>query len=588
MTDKTQLTARKTAMHTNGEFVKGNEKYNRKKRFIRKFRLSNQRVGLVVLTFIVIIWFLLPESSDRSIEMTSNYVENKDDTEAYVWKGERFSYLIAKTGKFSRYISKETPLLVQSKEELPILKEEIAVLKEDIVELKEEFPIPKEELAEPEEELAEPEEFDLGESTELDIKTELPDAMAIHLQDLDDQKIVHLRRDFDIETYLLKGKWFQRSKKYLVYQPSGGLSNQRIEMENAMLVARILNRTLVVPPIAPHTSMFWNYNKVEWPRTVSPFDVFDRQWMESVVDVVAINNTILRRFVESNENKHNQKWHRIERPNSKSQRGSPWTAADVYMNFGEDDSDVLFFAKYTMWKCFDFMVEQAQYFENRLQLTRGLKNAARLIVERMFHGAPFNAIHVRFEDKGASLNSKLTSDALGPAKSFVHRLQKKNVVESSKILYVATHPGKTNSTYFDAFRSAGFELVFSDSIMRSPEAKSILSIYPQNDIQISILGLVEQLICARASYFLGSGFSTFSRYIRIKRSKPILYFDESLLEVLGTYRRTLKSAEILENFERALETQQQGSQLYDEIRREIQLIKRPIRCREDKDSMRVC
>ena len=44
-----------------------------------------------------------------------------------------------------------------------------------------------------------------------------------------------------------------RGTKLLSYQPPGnGWNNQRIALENALVLARLLNRTLVVHPLAPH------------------------------------------------------------------------------------------------------------------------------------------------------------------------------------------------------------------------------------------------------------------------------------------------------------------------------------------------
>ena len=44
-----------------------------------------------------------------------------------------------------------------------------------------------------------------------------------------------------------------RATKLLSYQPPGnGWNNQRIALENALVLARLLNRTLVVHPLAPH------------------------------------------------------------------------------------------------------------------------------------------------------------------------------------------------------------------------------------------------------------------------------------------------------------------------------------------------
>ena len=43
-------------------------------------------------------------------------------------------------------------------------------------------------------------------------------------------------------------------QNYFVYQPSGGLNNQRVLLEHALVICQLLNRTCLVPPAAAHTN----------------------------------------------------------------------------------------------------------------------------------------------------------------------------------------------------------------------------------------------------------------------------------------------------------------------------------------------
>ena len=52
------------------------------------------------------------------------------------------------------------------------------------------------------------------------------------------------------------------TRKYFAYQPSGGINNQRKQLESAMMIARLTGRTCIVPPFAPHSNYFYNYNKI--------------------------------------------------------------------------------------------------------------------------------------------------------------------------------------------------------------------------------------------------------------------------------------------------------------------------------------
>ena len=60
--------------------------------------------------------------------------------------------------------------------------------------------------------------------------------------------------------------------RYFVYSPSGGFNNQRKELESAMRVAIVLNRTLLVPMIAKHTSGWSRYHDLT-NESLLPADV---------------------------------------------------------------------------------------------------------------------------------------------------------------------------------------------------------------------------------------------------------------------------------------------------------------------------
>jgi hypothetical protein len=49
----------------------------------------------------------------------------------------------------------------------------------------------------------------------------------------------------------------EQEERYLAYLPHSGLSNQRIELANALLLAQMLNRTLIIPPAFLGTVFGW-------------------------------------------------------------------------------------------------------------------------------------------------------------------------------------------------------------------------------------------------------------------------------------------------------------------------------------------
>ena len=102
---------------------------------------------------------------------------------------------------------------------------------------------------------------------------ELLDSASSDLPRLEPEKAdpPETRVDIDAKAMFESGSWRVQGQKYFVFQSSGGLSNQRIMIENALLLGRALNRTVIVPPLAPHSSMWWNYNKII-PTDTAPYD----------------------------------------------------------------------------------------------------------------------------------------------------------------------------------------------------------------------------------------------------------------------------------------------------------------------------
>lgn len=70
----------------------------------------------------------------------------------------------------------------------------------------------------------------------------------------------------------------QQNQRYLAYLPHSGLSNQRIELANALLLAYMLNRTLLIPPAFLGSMFGWMpreelMNRLEWLTTPKPFNL---------------------------------------------------------------------------------------------------------------------------------------------------------------------------------------------------------------------------------------------------------------------------------------------------------------------------
>lgn len=56
-----------------------------------------------------------------------------------------------------------------------------------------------------------------------------------------------------------------------MYSPSGGFNNQRKELEYSLKIAALLNRSLLVPLAAKHSSRWVKYHELEYADTL-PMD----------------------------------------------------------------------------------------------------------------------------------------------------------------------------------------------------------------------------------------------------------------------------------------------------------------------------
>lgn len=313
--------------------------------------------------------------------------------------------------------------------------------------------------------------------------------------------------------------WYVPGTRYFVYQPSGGISNQRKILEWAVMVAKLLNRTLILPPIAPHTTLYKNYNKLSYDVLTPADQVMDIELLEEFIPTVTITGMTFIEFVGQNENKTTgQVWEALARNSLRIKRADQWSSSTVRKKYGNSGASVLYFKEGTMWQCFDFTREEMSEVQRMVRFHPFLRRTASLLAGGINNGT-YNALHIRFADGDAS---KIREGWLKPARTFAYRMQLAKFVNISPYLYIATVPKKRNSPYFAKIKQK-YKVIFSADLPEEPIDKA-LSSFP-DQLKPSILGVIEQLICARAIKFLGTGFSTFSEYIRYVRMNRIIGND---------------------------------------------------------------
>lgn len=340
--------------------------------------------------------------------------------------------------------------------------------------------------------------------------------------------------------------------KYLSYQPpGGGWNNQRIVFENAVVLAKLLNRTLIVHPLAPHGEIlrnnvgdYENYNLIPQDKLLPLSKVIDLKLLSKLIPVKEFTSS----HVQFQNSYNNLRWARIchnglvgtwvdvipkktDKENWRLLRRQMKKSLPSYENipryrrvckteFKTFETD----GYRPVWGIMDELphrTEDLMYFSEGSLRNQGLfffdKNTVLDIHEwlmRFVHFAPeirkrveavleeiehpFNAIHVRRTDLPSIFQMK--------QEYWLRRLKEKNSLKLTKTLYIATDEG--NKTWFNPFREAGYNLLFADDFDDQLHLQNINSVFVQD-----MTGLCEQLICAHAHSFVGSGHSSFSMFI---------------------------------------------------------------------------
>lgn len=340
-----------------------------------------------------------------------------------------------------------------------------------------------------------------------------------------------------------------QDKKYFVYQPSGGMNNQRIQLEMALTICLIIKRTCVLPHMAQHTNYYFRYNMHPASRTTSMQRIFDMQKVLEIVDVVTLpENLTLIQWIESvgglpyisqgtglnTDTKDTNGWRVIMRDSRKMISKYIWKDAHI-RRFSSDNSRFLFFANHTMWGTID-LYPWSKYYKlarNAIQFTRPTKLLAIKIANKL---GKYNSLHIRRGDKKKEVGFlQVVRDADVYAKRMLPYIDE----TPSKTLYISTD--EKDLKYLMPIADRGFNITTAYDLDQNLLNDYILRFPPQ--MYRDILGMIEQLICAYSLKFLGSSYSTFTMYIlRLRRFYPTLAIynstisDYPLLEMNMTHQ----------------------------------------------------
>lgn len=304
--------------------------------------------------------------------------------------------------------------------------------------------------------------------------------------------------------------------RYFMYTPSGGFNNQRLCLEFALKIAKILKRRLVVPMAGKHLNFWYRYYD-ETNDTLVPMDVLmDFNHMASFgVPVIPTNRTLKEIEVGLKAAGRLEVILTKERYN--------WKEKDVPVKL-KSDAEVLFFKGHTMYHRWfsDKVMEKLHTF---ITYSKLIRRVAFEIMKQL--GGKYHAIHVRLGDYA---KATATRKAKAPdMQVLIDRLFEYRGYRADVPLYIATEPdGAKNRNYWrPVYRKYRNKNVFFAHDFQAITEKFGALFQPE--VRGDFLGLVEQLVCVGAKKFVGSSYSNFSENIDYMRKYKLKSFPEAVL-----------------------------------------------------------
>lgn len=364
--------------------------------------------------------------------------------------------------------------------------------------------------------------------------------------------------------------------KYLSYQPPGnGWNNQRIALENALVLAKLLNRTLVVHPLSPHElgnrlkrryhfgyaaynainasdllplSNFLNlpllsklvpvkevntshpqfrrdFNHMTWKGIChSPGYGF---WMDEVPqrteEVELLSKQTFSSLGRVWRERCKEERERYERTELLSSKMAPSPVVRFVSELAKEEAEMLYFEEGTLFGIqirflsYRRALEAQHWVVDYVNYNSAVWERVSAVVSRMGGRNMYNAIQVR---RGDHMDRKLTQSF------WIERMNEESFSKEMPV-YVATNDAEP--LWFQPFVDEGFKLYFS---------VNFTDLLGFNDIKETLrndyLGIHEQCLCEAALHFVPSPASTFNAFILRHRGET-REKDGLMMDTLHTY-----------------------------------------------------
>jgi len=299
-------------------------------------------------------------------------------------------------------------------------------------------------------------------------------------------------------------------EEYLIYSPSGGFSNQRMELEYAVEIAKLLNRTVYVPMCGRHSNGWMAYNLLKEGTDLFPMDrVLDFPFITEYDHrsrLVPLNTSVYK-FVSRFEKQYGSQ--SVLKINGLSN----YYGRDQIIRWRKYRHPLMFFRGpgfFHQW----FSSSQMLGVRKRIRFTKYLRDLAVKVANAAL-GDQFYAMHIRMGDYAY----RRTGDG-GRYLSRAYNLKWK--IGTLKT-YIATEPQR-DEKFFEPLNK-GLKAVYSQDIPKDL-VQDFKNAFPRGKFRSDMIGLLEQLICVQAKSFIGTYFSTFSAYIMFMRENKAQLFPE--------------------------------------------------------------
>ena len=348
--------------------------------------------------------------------------------------------------------------------------------------------------------------------------------------------------------------------RLLSYQPPGnGWNNQRIALENALVLAKLLNRTLLVHPLSPHElgaklkaghqSGYEAYNLLNESDLLPLSHFMDLEQMAQLVPVIEVN-TSHNRFKADHSHltwrnvchssgfgywvdqppamaaevlllskqkfTSNLIWKQKCAEEQQRAERDPSPIVRFVTELAATEDEMLYFEQGTLFgiqlrfTTLEMALTAQGWVMKHVLYNREVWGRVNIVAKRL---GTYNAVQVR---RRIHMDSKL------PPSYWIDQMEA--MFSKDVPVYVATD--EPDQSWFLPFKTAGFNVYFANDF---PDVLDFTHV--PKSVRMDLLGVHEQCICQKAVKFVPSPASTFDAFIKRHRGE-VRMKDGLMMETL--------------------------------------------------------